>query len=279
MKKFYIMNGQNQEGPFDIEQLKLLNIKKDTPVWFEGIQNWTTAEKVEDLKSILPLNVIPPKFENQTQNDFTSTPPNFNNYSNNNQNTNHQKDYPKSNLKRNLLIGGAILIVLVIIGFISNSSQSNSYGSEPSYNADGTENTAVSAEETERQRINAAITKKNMNFRNNWQTYLTVTTNQYQYREIGGIFNLAVNFTNNTDCKMDEIKVNVNYIKDGGGIYKTETVVFFNVMPGTQQSEQAPNSDRGTSVQLEISQAYSNKMNFYYPSNSGNNEDPYFYKQ
>ncbi len=50
-------------------------------------------------------------------------------------------------------------------------------------------------------------------------------------------------------------------------------------MPGTQQSEQAPNSDRGTSVELEISQAYSDKMNFYYPSNSGNNEDPYFYKQ
>lgn len=275
MKKFYIMNGQNQEGPFDIEQLKLLNIKKDTPVWYEGIQNWTTAEKVENLKSILPLNLIPPKFENQSQNSFTSTPPNFNN----NQNYNNQNNYQKSKLKRNLIIGGAILIGIVIIGFVSNSLQSDSYGYEPSYNADGTENFAVSAEETERQRINAAITKKNMNFRNNWQTYLTATTNQYQYREIGGIFNLEIIFTNNTDCKMDEIKVDVNYIKDGGGIYKTEPVVFYNVMPGTQQSQQAPNSDRGTSVELDVSQAYSNKMNFYYPSNSGNNEDPYFYKQ
>lgn len=273
------MNGQNQEGPFDIEQLKLLNINKDTPVWFEGIENWTTAEKVEDLKSILPTNVSPPKFVNPTQNNFSATPPSFNNSSNNgNQNYNHQNDIPKSNLKRNLIIGGVLLIGLVVIGFISNNSQSNSYGSEPSYNTDGTENSGVSAEETERQRINAAITKKNMNYRNNWQTYLTATTNQYQYREIGGIFNLAVIFTNNTDCVMDEIKVDVNYMKDSGGIYKTESVMFYNVLPGTQQSEQAPNSDRGTSVQLEVSQAYSKKMHFYYPSNSGNNEDPYFYK-
>ena len=269
------MNGQNQEGPFEIEQLKSLNIKKDTPVWFQGIENWTTAEKVEDLKSILSINTTPPKFENQTQNNISSTPPNYSN-----QNYNDQNYYPKSNLKRNLIIGGAILIALVVIGFISSNSQSNSYGSEPSsYNANVNENTAVSEAEIERQRINSAITKKNMNFRNNWQTYLTASTNQYQYREIGGIFNLAVIFTNNTDCKMDEVKVNVNYIKDSGGIYKTETVIFYNVMPGTQQSEQAPNSDRGTSVQLEISQAYSDKMNFYYPSNSGNNEDPYFYKQ
>lgn len=278
MKKFYIMNGQNQEGPFEIEQLKLLNIKKDTPVWFQGIENWTTAEKVDDLKSILSINSTPPKFENPIQNNFASTPPNYNNPSNyGNQNYNNQNDYPKSNLKRNLIIGGAILIGLVVIGFISSNSQSNSYGSEPSYNVN--ENTGVSEAEIERQRINSAITKKNMNFRNNWQTYLTASTNQYQYREIGGIFNLVVIFTNNTDCKMDEIKVNVNYIKDSGGIYKTETVIFYNVMPGTQQSEQAPDSDRGTSVQLEISQAYSDKMNFYYPSNSGNIEDPYFYKQ
>lgn len=280
MKKFYIMNGQNQEGPFDIEQLKLLNVKKDTPVWFDGIQNWTTAEKVEDLKSILPINVSPPKFENPTQNNFASTPPNFTNSANNsNQNFNPQNEFPKSNLKRNLIIGGAILIGLVIIGFISNNSQSNSYDSEPSFNADGTENTSNSAAESERQRINAAITKKNMNFRNNWQTYLIATTNQYQYRGIGGIFNLAVIFTNNTDCKMDEIKVDVNYIKEDGEIYKTENVVFYNVLPGTQQREQAPDSERGTSVQLEVSQAYSKKMHFYYPSNNGNYEDPYFYKQ
>jgi hypothetical protein len=275
------MNGQNQEGPFEIEQLKLLNIKNDTPVWFEGIENWTTAEKVEDLKSILTINVRPPKFENPIQNNFSSTPPNYNNSSNNsNQNYNHQNDYPKSNLIRNLIIGGAIL-GLVITGFVSSNSQSNSYGSEPepSYNVEVTENTGVSEAEIERQRINSAITKKNMNFRNNWQTYLTATTNQYQYREIGGIFNLAVIFTNNTDCVMDEVKVDINYIKENGEIYKTETVAFYNVLPETQQSEQAPDSDRGTSVQLDVSQIYSKKMHFYYPSNSGNNEDPYFYKQ
>ena len=155
MKKFYIMNGQNQEGSFEIEQLKLLNIKKDTFVWFEGIENQIIADKVEDLKSILPINVSPPKFENPIQNNFSSTPPYYNNSSNNIQN-----DYPKNNLKRNLIISGTILIGLIIIGFISNNYKSNSYRSQPTYNVDVTENTGVSEAEIERQRINSAITKK-----------------------------------------------------------------------------------------------------------------------
>jgi hypothetical protein len=275
MKKYFIHNGQIELGPFEIEQLKTMQLRNETPVWFEGLQNWTTVGNVEDLKSILPINASPPKFVNPMKNNFSATPPNNNKLSNNS----NQNDYPKSNLKRNLIIGGAILIGLVIFGFISSNSQSNSYGAEPPFNADIAENSGVSEAEIERQRINSAITKKNMNFRNNWQTYLTATTNQYQYREIGGIFNLAVIFTNNTDYVMDEVKVDINYIKENGSIYKTETVAFYNVLPGTQQSEQAPDSERGMSVELDVSQIYSKKMHFYYPSNSGNNEDPYFYKQ
>ena len=120
------MNGQNQEGPFDIEQLKLLNINKDTPVWFDGIENWTTAEKVEDLKSILPTNVSPPKFVNPTQNKVSTTPPNFNvreeKEETPNINTQTKKsetlESKKNNSKRNLIIGGGILFGLLVANTI-----------------------------------------------------------------------------------------------------------------------------------------------------------------
>jgi len=71
MKKFYLHNGKEQEGPFDLEDLKIRNITKQTPVWFEGLEGWTTADKVDELNSLFKSHT-PPPFE-QPKN----TPPPF----------------------------------------------------------------------------------------------------------------------------------------------------------------------------------------------------------
>ncbi len=64
MKKFYIHNGTEQMGPFEIDELKSRDIHSDTPIWYEGLENWTTAGQVEDLKNILK-NSSPPPFTKQ----------------------------------------------------------------------------------------------------------------------------------------------------------------------------------------------------------------------
>jgi hypothetical protein len=69
MKKFYIHNGTEQMGPFDVDELKARDIHSDTPIWHEGLENWTTASQVEELKNILK-NSSPPPFTQQT-----SSPP------------------------------------------------------------------------------------------------------------------------------------------------------------------------------------------------------------
>jgi len=50
MKQYFIHNGQNEEGPFDLEQLKLQPLKKETPIWYEGLDKWTTAGEIEEIK-------------------------------------------------------------------------------------------------------------------------------------------------------------------------------------------------------------------------------------
>jgi GYF domain 2 len=62
MKKYFLHNGTEQQGPFDLDDLKAKLINKDTPIWYEGIPEWTTAEKIDDLKEVLRLP-IPPPFE------------------------------------------------------------------------------------------------------------------------------------------------------------------------------------------------------------------------
>ncbi|WP_296686198.1 DUF4339 domain-containing protein [Flavobacterium sp.] len=56
MKKYFYSNGQDKEGPFSIEELKIEDIKPDTLIWYEGLDDWTPAIDIEEVKLILELN-------------------------------------------------------------------------------------------------------------------------------------------------------------------------------------------------------------------------------
>ena len=58
MKQYYYGDNNQQLGPFSLEELRDKKITKSTLVWFEGLDNWVTADKVEELKSILVI--LPP---------------------------------------------------------------------------------------------------------------------------------------------------------------------------------------------------------------------------
>lgn len=60
MKQYYIHNGTEQQGPFTYEELKSKNIKSDTPIWFDGLEDWTTAERVQDLASLFTIKEVTP---------------------------------------------------------------------------------------------------------------------------------------------------------------------------------------------------------------------------
>lgn len=60
MKKYYLHNGTESSGPFDIEELKAKNITKASPVWFEGMLHWKTAGEIPELNHL--FTVIPPPF-------------------------------------------------------------------------------------------------------------------------------------------------------------------------------------------------------------------------
>jgi hypothetical protein len=64
MKKYFLHNGIESSGPFDINELKVKKITKNTPVWFEGMENWSTAGKIEELSNL--FEVIPPPISTYT---------------------------------------------------------------------------------------------------------------------------------------------------------------------------------------------------------------------
>ncbi|MEO8588021.1 MAG: DUF4339 domain-containing protein [Flavobacteriales bacterium] len=64
MTKYHIHNGQQQEGPFDKEELRAKVIKPTTLVWYEGASDWIEAGKIDELKDLFtvppPLKASPP---------------------------------------------------------------------------------------------------------------------------------------------------------------------------------------------------------------------------
>lgn len=58
MKKyFYIRNGQKQ-GPFSLEEMRTQCITPETMVWFAGLEEWTAARNLEELKPFLAAENI-----------------------------------------------------------------------------------------------------------------------------------------------------------------------------------------------------------------------------
>lgn len=152
MKKYFLHNGANQLGPFDIEDLKNKNISRETPIWFEGISEWTTAEKVEELKALfqaapppflITKSVLPP-IEKHTA-------------------TYYQPEEQKSKTGRNALIfTGLIALVGGLFIVNQNNSYSDSGNRTPTY-----QESVMSVEEIENAQPNIFLTASgtyNQNF-------------------------------------------------------------------------------------------------------------------
>lgn len=56
MKKYYINNGEQNLGPFDLNDLKSKGIDRDTLVWFFGLERWSRARSIPELKELFRTN-------------------------------------------------------------------------------------------------------------------------------------------------------------------------------------------------------------------------------
>ena len=94
MKKYFLHDGKEQSGPFDVEELKAKQITPDTSIWYEGIEDWTTAGKIEELKGLFKTSTPPPMTK---------------------KNDEPKPSQPKKKSRLGLII--TIVVVVVLLGF------------------------------------------------------------------------------------------------------------------------------------------------------------------
>ena len=60
-KKYFIIKNKTQLGPFSIDELKTQNITRTTPIWHEGLKEWTTVNELSELSEV--FKSTPPAFK------------------------------------------------------------------------------------------------------------------------------------------------------------------------------------------------------------------------
>lgn len=55
MRKYFHSDGKEKHGPLSFEELKHEDISKETLIWFQGLDNWTPAKELDEIKPILKL--------------------------------------------------------------------------------------------------------------------------------------------------------------------------------------------------------------------------------
>lgn len=66
MKRYFYTNGQEKEGPFSLEELKMKDIYPNTLIWHEGLEDWKEAENIDELREIFELSPPPLNSEIET---------------------------------------------------------------------------------------------------------------------------------------------------------------------------------------------------------------------
>jgi hypothetical protein len=60
MKKYYYSDGIEKFGPFTIEELQGYDIKSDTMMWAEGMEDWKPAGQMPQIAMLFDLSSPPP---------------------------------------------------------------------------------------------------------------------------------------------------------------------------------------------------------------------------
>ncbi len=64
MKEYYIIIKDNQKGPFTKEEILKMNLSRETPIWYDGIDDWTVLSDLKEFKN--QLKTKPPVFKQKT---------------------------------------------------------------------------------------------------------------------------------------------------------------------------------------------------------------------
>ena len=107
---------------------------------------------------------------------------------------------------------------------------------------------SVVKEEKPQPKIISETAKKNL------RQLVSVNSNKYKTGVLGGISELVLTVTNKSEYELDQVEVEVEYLGPEKRVVKTQIIVFNNVKPGKEITQEVPRTNRGVTVNTSIKQ-------------------------
>ncbi len=273
-KKFFTHSGQQQQGPFSIEELKNQTIQKSDMVWCEGMDKWQAAGEIDELKPLFPVeppplqNAVPPPLVITSKNETGVKPP-------------LTADEKKRRKKLFIYIGagaGALLLlalsIILVAALSGNKNKDVVTTQDMNAKFDSLKAITLKASQDPNGQKIGAVDDKNMTpeqkeealkltYKKNWKSYISARAN-YSSGPAGGITNATVTLSNNMPYPLEQVTIWLNYIRIDGSTYKSEKIVFYNVPANRNETKPAPWSDKGKTVNTRISKITSKSLGFSY---------------
>jgi hypothetical protein len=258
-RSYYISDGQSQDGPFALYELKEKDISSSTLIWHEGLENWKSAKEIIEVRGIIKDKPKPPPIPIQSSSIPLTSPPS----------AISELSYEKRGSRLWKVLIYAAIIGIIIYGSCLWYLDAIYY---PNIEAEFEIEEQFRLEEEEQQ-----AEERRKYIRNNFENFLNLSNSSYTYYKIGGIQDLYIQVDNTSEYRFDQVIITVAYIKENGGVYKYENIDFGKLKAKGSKKLKAPNSSRGTSVQYYIAYASSERLNFEYSHNesSSKGDDPY----
>lgn len=119
--QIWIYQNGIQQGPYTLPQLQMMNLDPSTPVWYNGLGDWTPAAQAPATASLFGPTAAPPGFGGGQQTNGNAP------YGAQNQGNIPLK--PPTYLVWNILLTVLCCCPLALIGIITGAISSSRYGS------------------------------------------------------------------------------------------------------------------------------------------------------
>jgi GYF domain 2 len=116
MKKYYVHDGHRERGPFSKEELSSAAVDKETPIWYEGLESWTTAGNLEELRELFDKKLVPPPLPKNMEKTEAPRPKVVNRHDILRSFEDAQEGYPDSSGKVNWF--AIITLILILAGLV-----------------------------------------------------------------------------------------------------------------------------------------------------------------
>lgn len=280
MSLYYLHDGQNELGPFTLEQLRNQKLSKNSPVRRQDTDAWHPAQKMDGLKDLVasrkirkPRDIVPVMMEQVVE---------------------MRRSNPR-------LLYGIFTLILMVAGVsVYTVTASRDITAEEStgdqdlpageYRETKLVRMVTPAEPIHSSTLISDSSAYNLDVekpkpvdraqfaRQRWNKLITVSNSNYGIGVLGGIKDLSISVRNRSEFKVDLAVVKVTYFKPNGEVWKSKLVEIKGIPPRETAHQLIEDVNRGKRVKVSLQKIVSSEMNFSYTEGEKGKSkgDPYF---